>query len=156
MLFVSERTREGYSKEEQLAWIVVEHTFRWLRWPDWRLFVRYKHSDEERTGAAGQLGTLLFKNWSITASSARRRVRHGSCSQEAPGIKMRVDTDVSGFIKSTSTLLVIWLLEIVGILSYTSCIAKYSFDKNSDVHFSDITEHIIIVKYFFHKICISL
>jgi len=102
----------GVFEKEQLAWIVVEHTFRWLRCPDWHLFVRYS-SGEERTGAAGQLGTLLFKNWSITASSGR--VRRGSCSQETPGIRMRVDTDVAGFIKSTSPLLVIRLLEIVGV-----------------------------------------
>ena len=114
MLYCERVNQRRVFEKEQLAWIVVEHTFRWLRCSDWCLFIRYKRSGEERTGAAGQLGTLLFKNWSITASLARGRVRHGSCSQETPGIRMRVDTDIASFIKSTSTLLVIRLFEIAG------------------------------------------
>lgn len=129
----------GVFEKEQLAWIVVEHTFRWLRCPDWHLFVRYS-SGEERTGAAGQLGTLLFKNWSITASSGR--VRRGSCSQETPGIRMRVDTDIAGFIKSTSPLLVIRLLKIVGVFRVVRVVARNTVLITFQMKHSSVTTEI--------------
>lgn len=122
------------SADEQLAWIAVEHTFRWLRCPDWRLLVRYKRSGVKRTDAAGQLGTLLFKNWSITASLVRRRVRRGSCF---PGSTW--DQDEGGYGRC-------WF-HIIDIDSpcnpaiqdgrLISSPSNYNFHKFSDMHSSD-------------------
>lgn len=128
---------EIVSADDQLAWVAVEHTFRWLRCPDWRLLVRYKRPAVKQTGAAGQLGTLLFKNWSITASSARRRVRHGSCF---PGSTW--DQDEGGYGRC-------WF-HIIDIDSPSnpavqdgrliSSPTKYSFYKFSSMHSSDVAK----------------